>query len=201
MNHPVYTRDRITAISLNTGLPSSYRILPRHYLASPLGTVSADSRFCTRGAGYTILYTSPDFTTAFIETIVRDRFTRQRQRIIRMQEVTEFAWAVIVTKPKTELTVLDLRRNGCALAGIPTDTVNARNHAAGRAFGKIVYAEFADIDGFLYTSRLTGADIYAVFDRGLNKLDLSLSGILQNHPELPKVLAEHRINLIHEAQN
>lgn len=69
---------------------------------------------------------------------------------------------------------------------------------AGRAFGKIVYAELADVDGFLYTSRLTGATIYAVFDRGLNKLEPSLFGMLQDHPELSKVLAEHRINLIHE---
>ena len=35
------------------------------------GTGAADSRFCLRNAGYTVLHAAPDFATAFIETVVR----------------------------------------------------------------------------------------------------------------------------------
>ncbi len=198
MNRPVYSRDRITAVSLNTGLPSSYRILPCRYLGSPLGTVSADSRFCTRTAGYTILYTSPDFATSFIETVVRDRFANHRQREIMLQEIVGQVWALIESKPETELTLLDLRRNGCALVGAPTDTVNARNHAAGRAFGKNIHTNHPNVDGLLYTSRLTGADVYAIFDRGINKLKWNDSGMLTGHPRLPSVLRKYSIGLVLE---
>ena len=140
----------------------------------------------------------PDFATAFIETVVRDRFMRRRRREIGLVEVTERAWVRIEAKPATRLMLLDLRRDGCALIGVPTDTVNARNHAAGRAFGKAVHAEHANVDGLLYASRLTGADVYAVFDRGIGKLEASESGMLPDHPELPDVLDKHRVDLVLE---
>ena len=35
---------------------------------------------------------------------------------------------------EAELTLLDLREDGCARIGAPTDAVRARNHAAGRSF-------------------------------------------------------------------
>lgn len=145
-----------------------------------------------------MLYASPDFATSLIETIVRDRFIRHQKREIMLQEVVRQAWALISTKPEAELTLLDLRRNGCALAGIPTDTVNARNHAAGRALGKNIYEHHSTVDGFLYTSRLTGTDIYAVFDRGIDKLEWNDSGVLTEHPELPDVLRRYSISLILE---
>ena len=48
----------------------------------------------------------------------------------------------------------------------------------------------------LYVSRLTGEDIYAVFDRGLTKVEATESGMLMDHPELPHVLARHGIGLV-----
>jgi len=44
--------------------------------------------------------------------------------------------------------------------------------------------------------RLTGADAYAVFDRALAKLDTPVSGMLQDHPDLSKVLSKYGIRLI-----
>ena len=198
MSGIVYPRDRIEAALIEAELPPSYRIIPGRYLASALGTAPADSRFCSKDDGYTVLYASSDFATAFIETVVRDRFMRRRRREIGLVEVTERAWVRIEAKPATRLMLLDLRRDGCALIGVPTDAVNARNHAAGRAFGKAVHAEHANVDGLLYASRLTGADVYAVFDRGIGKLDASESGMLPDHPELPDVLDKHRVDLILE---
>ena len=69
-----YARDRVESVPLKARIPDSYRVMPRRYRASLLGTIPADSRFCFRNAGYTVLYAAPDFATAFVETVVRDRF-------------------------------------------------------------------------------------------------------------------------------
>ena len=191
-----YPRDRIESVLLKTGLPDSYRIMPRRHRSSPLGTGPADSRFCSRNAGYTVLYAAPDFATAFIETVVRDRFVRRSERNVALREITERFWARITARPATVLTLLDLRGDGCARIGAPTDAVHARNHAAGRAFAKAVHAEHADIEGLLYDSRLTSGDAYAVFDRGAGKLEAVDTDMLMDHPELPEVMERHGIGLV-----
>ena len=191
-----YPRDRIESVLLKAGLPDSYRIMPGRHRSSPLGTSPADSRFCSRNADYTVLYAAPDFATAFIETVVRDRFVRRSERNVALREITERFWARITARPGTVLTLLDLRGDGCARIGVPTDAVHARNHAAGRAFAKAVHAEHADIEGLLYDSRLTGGDVYAVFDRGAGKLEAVETDMLMDHPDLPDVMERHGIGLV-----
>ena len=192
----LYPRNRIASILLKSGLPDCYRIMPARYSAKPLGTVPADSRFCSRTDGYTVLYGSPDFATAFIETVVRDRFTHSRDRQVALREITERVWARIATQPQAELTLLDLRGDGCTRIGAPTDTVRARNHAAGRAFAKAIHSAHPDIDGLVYVSRLTDEEVYAVFDRGITKLDHTGTGMLANHTDLPVILERHGIELV-----
>ena len=121
---------------------------------------------------------------------------RRQRREIALNKVAKRAWAMLASAPGTVLKLLDLRRNGCVLVGAPTDTVNARNHAAGRAFGKTIHADHADIDGLLYASRLTSADIYAVFDRGIGKLECRDSGVLLDHPKMPGVLTQYGIDIV-----
>ena len=196
MSGASYRRDRIRPLLLTAALPESYRIMPARYLASPLGTRAADSRFASRNAGYTVLYASPDFATAFVETVVRDRLTRRRERVVALKEITERAWVCVSARPGAVLTLLDLRGDGCARIGAPTDVVHARNHAAGRAFGRAIHAEHGDIEGLLHVSRLTGEDVLAVFDRGVGKLPSTGSGMLKDHLELPEVLVRHGIGLI-----
>lgn len=70
----------------------------------------------------------PNKATAFIETVVRDRFARKRTREVAVKKITERAWALITMQPKAKLALLDLRGDGCLQLGAPTDTVNARNH-------------------------------------------------------------------------
>ena len=143
-----------------------------------------------------MLYAAPDFTTAFIETIVGDRFAHRRTRRVALREITERVWVRISAEPGTGLMLLDLRADGCTRIGAPTDVVQARNHAAGRAFGKTIHAEHADIDGLVYASRLTGQDVYAVYDRSVRKLRAGDVGLLEEHVELPGVLERHRIGLL-----
>ena len=196
MTAAAYPRERIEDVLLPARLPSGYRIMARKHLPTPLGTAPADSRFCAKSDGYTVLYAAPDFTTAFVETVVRDRVPRARPRDIFLKEVTERAWARIETKAHASLRLLDLRRDGCVRLGAPTDSVNARNHAAGRALGRMIHAGHKTVDGFLFSSRLTGGDAYAVFDRALPKLQTSDSGMLPDHPELPEILTRYDIRLV-----
>ena len=102
----------------------------------------------------------------------------------------------IAVELSAPLTILDLRSDGCTRIGAPTDVVQARNHAAGRAFGKTIHAEHADIDGLVYASRLTGKDVYAIYDRSVIKLKAGDVGQLEEHVELPGVLERHGIELL-----
>ena len=192
-----YPRNRIESALLKGSLPASFRIMPARHLASPLGSKPADSRFCSRDGGYTVLYASPDFATAFAETVVRDRFTRRRNRNVGLEEITGRVWALISAQSGAEMVLLDLRGDGCSRVGAPSDAVHARNHAAGRALARAIHAEHVDIDGLIYVSRLTGEDIFAVFDRGVGKLEATELGMLVDHPDLPDVLARHGIGLVH----
>ncbi len=196
MTESRYPRSLIEPLLVRTAIPASYRIMPRRHVRSPLGTTPADSRFATRTGGHTVLYAATDFTTAFIETIVRDRFAHRRTRKVALREITERVWVGVSSEPGTRLTLLDLRADGCTRIGAPTDVVQARNHAAGRSFGKAIHAEHADVDGLVYASRLTGEDVYAVYDRSVGKLKAGDVGLLEEHVELPGVLERHGIGLL-----
>lgn len=143
-----------------------------------------------------MLYAAPEFTTAFVETVVRDRFTGRQDCEVALKEITARIWARIGMQLEESLSMVDLRGDGCTRIGIPTDTVNARNHAAGRAFARYIHARHTDIDGIVYTSRLTGDDVYAVFDRSAGKLVLAETGLLKDHPELKDILQRYRIRLV-----
>ena len=121
---------------------------------------------------------------------------RRREREVAVKEITGRVWASISAQPRSTLTVLDIRGDGCTRIGAPTDTVHTRNHTAGRAFARAIHAQHADVEGLLYVSRLTGEDVYAVFDRGMGKLEASETGKLMDHPELPEVLERHGIGLV-----
>ena len=146
MTESRYPRSLIEPLLVRTAFPESYRIMSQRHVGSPLGTTAADSRFATGTGSYTVLYTARDFTTAFVETIVRDRFAHRRTRLVALREIRERVWVRIAAQPAMPLTLLDLRADGCTRIGAPTDVVQARNQAAGRAFGRTIYAEHADVD-------------------------------------------------------
>lgn len=196
MNRSAYSREQVDRVLIQVTIPSSWRIIPARYAVQPLGTARADSRLSAATDGYTVLYCSPDFPTAFIETVVRDRFTHiGRHREIAFAEVRERAWARIESVAGVALTMLDLRGDGCTIVGAPTDAVRAKDHAVGRAFGRAIHSDRGDVDGILYGSRLTGKDVYAVYDRAIRKLEATESGELSSHPELPGVLRRYEITL------
>lgn len=195
MTGPVYPLERVDKVLVRKELPSSCRVFPIEHAGTPLGTGPGDSRFCAQSSGFTVLYAAPDFTTAFFEAVIRDRFTRMRRRRLHFTEVTELAWTDISTDSGRTLSLIDLRHDGCLRIGAPTDTVRARSHTAGRAFGKAIYAEHPHIDGLLFSSRLTSKDVYAIFDRATAALTATRPRALEHHPELESVLLHHEIEL------
>ena len=191
-----YPQRLLEPLLIQIAIMESYRIMPRRHFDSPLGTGAADSRFVSRGAGYTVLYSAPEFATAFVETVVRDRLVGRRGREVALKEVTERIWVRLSGRAGQAMMLLDLREDGCVRIRAPTDVVQVRSHAAGRAFGKAIHGEHEYIDGLLYESRLTGKDAYAIFDRGIKKLEAADSGRLHEHPALPALLKHHAIRLV-----
>lgn len=196
MTSSSYSSERVHAVLIKTAVPRSYRIFPTIHDKTPLGTAPSDSRFSDKDSGFAILYAAPNFATSFIEVVVRDRFTRTKDREIALKEVTLRSNALVSSKPRNKLSLLDLRKDGCARLGAPTDAVNARNHAAGRALGRDIHANHEIVDGFLFSSRLTGEDVYAIFDRAIPKLKAEKPEPLAQHDELPNVLHRHDIRLV-----
>ena len=193
-----YPRERIEARLYSMALASAYRIFGLSHLEEPLKIQLFPSRFCDGALGYGVLYAAVSFETCVVETLVRDRFARRTRRELPLAAILVRAWAHIATKPNHVLNLLDLRGSGCVEIGAPTDAAHARHLAAGQALGRAVYEEHRDVDGFIYVSRLTGDDCIAVFDRGADKLTVLEAGELKDHPQLPKLLEQHRIQLVDE---
>ena len=124
---------------------------------------------------------SADFATSFIETVVRDRFVRRRERNITFKEVAGRRWVRVAARPGTALTPLGFRTDGCIRIEAPTDSVRTRSHAAGRVLARTIHTGYGDVEGPLHVFRLTGEDVYAVFDRGVGKLDFVNTGALARH--------------------
>jgi hypothetical protein len=53
-----------------------------------------------------------------------------------------------------------------------------------------------EVDGFIYSSRLTGDDCIAVFDRAVGKMKVDEACELKDQAELPAVLERNQIVLV-----
>lgn len=189
----LYPRERVKDVLQPLLLATAHRIVLKPYLSDPLSTYRSKSRFCD-GRTYAVLYAAGDFATAFAEVVVRDRLVQRDRRFVPFGDITARGW-VEFSSNDVQLQMVDLRESGCLMLGAPTDTAHARNQAAGRALGRALYEQHADIDGIWYKSRLTGGDCLAIFDRALAKLTPIKTGGLEDHPELSDVLDRHRVGI------
>jgi hypothetical protein len=189
-----YPRERIEARLHLFAIEGAHRVFGATRM--PLQLHSAPSRFCDGKSGFAVMYAALSFETCILETLVRDRFTHRVKRELPLAAILSRAHATLATQPDHELNLLDLRDTGCVDIGAPTDAVRARHFAAGQALGKAVHEEHADIDGFIYSSRLTGDDCIAVFDRALGKLSVVDACELKDHAELPAVLERNQVTLV-----
>ena len=190
----LYPRERVKEVLRPLSFATAHRIVLKPYLSEPLTVYPSKSRFCD-GRTYAVLYAAGDFATAFAEVVVRDRLVQRDRRLVPFGDIAARGWVEFALANDGPLNMVDLRESGCLILGAPTDTAHARNQAAGRALGRALYEQHADVDGIWYQSRLTGGDCLAVFDRALEHLAPTKTGELGRHPELPKVLRMHHVGI------
>ena len=189
-----YSRERIEARLHLFAIDGAHRVFGVSRM--PLQLHSSPSRFCDGKSGFAVMYAALSFETCIVETLVRDRFTHRLRRELPLAAVLARGYARVSTQPDNELNLLDLRDTGCVDIGAPTDAVRARHFAAGQALGRAVYEEHRQVDGFIYSSRLTGDECVAVFDRAVSKLRVIDACELKDHAELPGVLERNKIVLL-----
>src|SRR5258707_427913 len=189
-----YPRERIEARLHLFAIDGAHRVFGVSRM--PLQLHSAPSRFCDGKSGFSAMYASLSFEACIVETLVRDRFTHRLEPELPLAAVLARGYARISTQPHRELNLLDLRDTGCLDIGAPTDAVRSRHFAAGQALGKAVHEEHKDVDGFIYSSRLTGDDCIAVFDRAMEKLKVDQACELKDQAELPAVLERNKVVLL-----
>lgn len=187
-----YLRARVEAVLTQRSIHAT-RLFKRHH-PDPIGTVPSPSRFCD-GSSFAVLYGATDFDTAFLEVVVRDRFVRKPDRRVPFSELQTRRWVTFISQGK-ELNLINLTFDRAIKLGAPTDAAKARSHSAGRALAKSIYADHPDVDGFLYESRLTGMECFAIFDRAVAKLRVWEVGEVTTHSLLPSVLTMHDITLV-----
>ena len=196
MIHRSYPRERVEDVLVELSLQEAYRIFPVRFIDTPLDTVPSNSRYSTVDGDFAVLYAARDLATAFVELIVRDRFAGRGRRELHYSEISRRAVAKIATHTNAQLTMLDLRDDGCVRLGTATDSVGARNHAAGRALGRAIHREHPDVDGLVWESRFTGAEVFGVLDRAIGKLRAELAIPLRDHGKLPGILERYKVSLI-----
>lgn len=145
--------------------PRSFlRVMLADHMATPLGMGFGQSRFSSPNRLFKLLYIAQDLATAVAETIIRDRFEGEEERVLDESEIGE--WAVAEVTATKALIVLDLRTTGLLRLGVSTDAARAKQHLEGQKLSEAVHSGFA-VDGLLYSSRLMGAHCVAVYDRAV----------------------------------
>lgn len=152
------------------------RIIDRAHRNTPLGMGHSRTRFSSPADAFKVLYLAQDSRTAIAERIVRDRFQGRAKRELLARELERYA--VVAVGNADPLVLLDLRREGANLLGVPTDAVRARAQAAGRALSQQLY-DRTSLDGIVYMSRITNRECVAVYDRAVAKK------LTANAPALP----------------
>jgi len=144
------------------------RVFPIAYMKTPLGTGLGMARFSSLNGTFNTLYAAATLAAAIAETIIRDRFEGVDARRLFSSELAGSCVAPLTAFEP--LLLVDLRMDGCFQLGVSTDIAGAKGDgdgwAASRALAQYVHDHTA-LDGFLYRSRLTGANCVAVFDRAI----------------------------------
>ena len=125
---------------------------------------SGRSRFSSPRNRFRLLYLAQDPMTAIAETIVRDRYEKNAERLLHEEDLDRYSVAVV--RNAQPLLLLDLRNEGASLLGVSTDAVRAKSQAGGRGLSQLVYDE-TTFDGFAYMSRITNRECAAVYDRAV----------------------------------
>ena len=163
------------------------RILPLRHRATPTDSGLGSSRFSSPSGAFRVLYAADNFSTAFSEAVVRDRFEGKARRFLYRPHLEQLCITAISSS--RALTLLDLRGAAAYELGIDTDANRARDHGSGQAFSEAVHRQMPDVDGILFNSRLTTGECIAIYDRAFSALSGTDPIELQQAASLPDELA------------
>jgi hypothetical protein len=144
------------------------RILPSRHRSTPASAGFGSSRFSSLAGTFRVLYAADNFPTAFAEAVVRDRFEGKTRRFLYRPHLEQLCVTSINSSRK--LALLDVRGATLYEMGIDTDASRARAHTSGQALSEAVHADMPDVDGILFSSRLTTGDCVAIYDRAFPAL-------------------------------
>jgi len=196
MRKSAYLPKFINPLLTRAVIPYCVRIIPARTLRMPLSVAIRDGRFCPKSDGVSGIYFAPKIVTTFAERFVRDNYVRQQEREIPAHVLYTAGVVLIRTKPGVKLCLLDLRDDSCARLGAPTDTVRARNQAASFALGRDIYYCHKNIDGIIYPSRIDGRDVYVIFDRAIDKLEVVDTCLLPDFPGHQEAISRYRMRIV-----
>jgi hypothetical protein len=185
-------------LNLRTVSPSGwFRIIDSRFAQEPLGfNPTAPSRFSDPIGVFGVVYLAATMQVAFRETLVRDRNAGRYPAVLmdRIEVARRSVAEISVIQP---LKLADLTDDPLFRMGIPTDACMACAHACGQKWSTAFYRHPDQPDGLIFPSRLTpGVENIVVYDRGLGKLRVDGVSRLPARPELPDLLATHRVILI-----
>ena len=157
----------IAALTKRETLDAWLRVLRSQFAATPLGCGFGPSRFSSPSNAFKVIYLGQTMATAIAETVIRDRFeaVSPALRVLDLSEIS--TWAVAELHTSVPLRLLDLTEVGALRLGLNTDAVGAKAHQAGQAFSEALHAQFSDIDGIQFLSRLTRGRCMAVYERSI----------------------------------
>jgi RES domain len=182
-------RERVIAAKLADWL----RILPTKHRATLAGAGFGSSRYSSPTDAFRVLYAADNFSTAFAEAVVRDRFEGKSRRYLYRPHLEQVCLTAI--RSSRELALLDLRGAGAYELGVDTDASRAHDHTIGQAFSQAVHDELADVDAILFDSRLTTGACVAIYDRAFSALSGTLPIALLQAALLPAELTRLGITL------
>ena len=166
-------------LRVDRSLRNFSRVIEYRYLSTPLGIGTKPSRFGSyvklRGSeGRTfirVLYGAEGVDTALYETIVRNKFDINPNRVLYPVNYRKMVAIRFSSDGTNLLKLLDLTKGKATCYGVPTDVIRSSDHTEGQHFSQFVYENMPDVDGFIYSSRFTEQDCVALYhNRVINKL-------------------------------
>ena len=179
-------------ISRPVMINGAWRIIPKEFINSPLGTGDGVARFNAPNFEYKILYAASYLQTAIRATLVRDDFDNNKERIL-LENIVDSCASVVIDSTEP-LNLLDLNDGKPNSIGVPSDIRHSKNYDLSRAFALEVFLEMPEIDGFYYQSRLDDKICFAIFERSVAlKLRVNQTLLLANTPNFRITLKSMRM--------
>ena len=163
---------------LRTARPISnfVRVLASKHGGTPLGMGRGPCRFGPlprpplEGVPFSVLYASEDLATAVYETVIRDRFDVNPDRVLEFGDYSDRVAVNVSTVVGQSLALLepDGRERGASRRAGRRDPLFQAPRC--QHFSEFVHASMATVDGILYRSRFTEHFCVAVYHRAAHRV-------------------------------